>query len=95
MIDISSKDALLALPPEGRKKDKNIGIFIDERGRLLLYKSGRHRLALAQLLNIDCIPVHLRAISGEYLKGFVNDVDRLNTTNLLAALRAATDELRP
>jgi hypothetical protein len=94
IIDVTDPDRYMELPPELRKKDSNIGVAIDYTGKVLLYKSGQHRLALAQILHLDRVPVRVRAISGEYLKTFIENLDGLKGETLFAAIKAATDHIR-
>ena len=83
--------------PEGSKfrssdgEDKDIGVAIDEEGRIIHYRRGKHRLAIAQALGLNRVPVVVHFISGRYLLKFMRKRDLFMPGRLHAAICQAVD----
>lgn len=72
--------------------DKDIGIMINEEGSLIHYRRGKHRLAIAQSLELERVPVVIHFISGPYLLKFIRRRDVLWPGQLLKGIRQAVDQ---
>ena len=72
--------------------DKDIGVAIDEDGRFVHYRRGKHRLAIAQALGTDRVPVLVHFISGTYLLKFIRRRDVLMPGWLRSGISQAIDE---
>jgi hypothetical protein len=70
-------------------EDGDVLVAIDENGRFLHFRRGRHRMAIAQALGVERMPVLIHVMSGRYLLRFLRRWEVLVPGRLERAMRAA------
>jgi len=73
-------------------RQPSIGAALDQDGRLLHFRCGHHRLALAHVLGIERIPVKVICFSGQYLNNFLGGRRVLLPRHFLSAARAGIEQ---
>ncbi len=86
IIDLSTTDGRGLLEADGL--DGNAVVTIDDEGRILHFTRGRHRLAIAGLLDLD-VPVYVHSVSGKFLQRFLTNRLAPTSGQLIRALGAA------
>jgi hypothetical protein len=73
------------------EKDKNCTIAIDDFGQLVHFTLGKHRLAIAQELGLEQMPVSVRFVSAKYLVTQQPRWKLAVATNLTALIRSMVE----
>jgi hypothetical protein len=66
-IDALARDAGFEVRGSFALRQRNIGVALSADGSLLRFLGGRHRLAIAQALNLPAVPVELRLVHLDWL----------------------------
>ncbi|GEK73679.1 hypothetical protein HHA04nite_22230 [Halomonas halophila] len=78
-----------------RGKDK-LGVAVSREGRLIKINRGLHRLAMAQRLGLDCVPVRVMAVHREWWQRITGGATGQEALERVAdGLRDCMPEQRP
>jgi hypothetical protein len=76
------------------RAERDIGVAIDRDGALVRHLGGKHRLALAQALRLEKVPVEIRMVHVRWLKQQMERTSLTPHEALATQLAAITDQAR-
>lgn len=91
VIDLSSVEGRAFVDADG--EDGNVVVVIDKSGRILHYRRGKHRVAIAQALGLQ-IPVLVHSVSGQFLLPFLRNRIASSARQLAAGIKASFAEAK-
>jgi hypothetical protein len=75
------------------KHDSDIGVAISSTGELFHFRTGHHRLAIAQLLNLPTVTVSVQIVHQNWLERKSNIDSSVGETSILATMREKIKEV--